>query len=86
MDAVDKAGRDKETAYVKLLKGIEQRRDIDKALFKNEARSSSDPRKAGKLLSYITNMELISASTTPNGRPGSQRFAVAQIQRRCDSH
>ena len=67
MDAVDKAGRDKETAYVKLLKGIEQRRDIDKALFKNEARSSSDPRKAGKLLSYITNMELISASTTPTG-------------------
>ena len=67
LDAVDKAGRDKETAYVKLLKGIEQRRDIDKALFKNEARSASDPRKAGKLLSYITNMELISASTTPTG-------------------
>ena len=67
LDAVDTAGRAKETAYVKLLKGIEQRRDIDKALFKNEARSSSDPRKAGKLLSYISNMELISASTTPTG-------------------
>ena len=67
LDAVDVAGRDKETAYVKILKGIEQRRDIEKALFKNEARSSSDPRKAGKFLSYITNMELISASTTPAG-------------------
>ncbi len=67
LDAVDKAGRDKETAYVKLLKGIEQRRDIDKSLFKNEAKSSSEPRKTGKLLSYITNMELISASTTPTG-------------------
>ena len=49
------------------MKGIEQRRDIEKALFKNEARSGSDPRKAGKFLSYITNMELISASTTPAG-------------------
>ena len=67
LDSVDRAGRDKETAYVKLLKGIEQRRDIDKALFKNEARSASDPRKAGKLLSYITNVSLISASTTPAG-------------------
>ena len=67
LDAVDKAGRDKETAYVKVLKGIEQRRDIEKALFKNEARSSSDARKAGKFLSYMTNLELISASTTPAG-------------------
>tara|TARA_R110002153_G_scaffold35081_4_gene104506 strand:+ start:1572 stop:2522 length:951 start_codon:yes stop_codon:yes gene_type:complete len=67
LDAVDKAGRDKETAYVKVLKGIEQRRDIEKALFKNEARSASDARKAGKFLSYMTNLELISASTTPAG-------------------
>jgi len=67
LDVVDKAGRQKETAYVKILKGLEQRRDIDKALFKNEARSSSDPRKAGKFLSWITNMSLISASTTPAG-------------------
>ena len=52
---------------MQILKSLEQRRDIDKALFKNEARSSSDPRKAGKILSYITNMELISASTTPTG-------------------
>ena len=34
---------------------------------KNEARSSSDPRKAGKLMSYITNINVISASTTPAG-------------------
>ena len=43
LDVVDKAGRDKETAYVKVLKGIEQRRDIEKSLFANEARSGSDP-------------------------------------------
>ena len=67
LDVVDKAGRDKETAYVKVLKGLEQRRDIEKALCKNEARSASDPRKAGKISSYITNVNLVSPSTTPTG-------------------
>ena len=67
LDVVDKAGRDRETAYVKVLKGIEQRRDVEKALFKNEARSGSDPRKAGKLLSYITNTVVEGATTTPTG-------------------
>lgn len=67
LDVVDKAGRDRETAYVKVLKGIEQRRDIEKALFKNEARSGSDPRKAGKLLSFITNTIVEGATTTPTG-------------------
>ena len=45
----------------------EQRRDIEKSLFKNEARSSSDPRKAGKLLSWITNTVVEGATTTPTG-------------------
>lgn len=67
LDSVDKAGRDKETAYVKVLKGLEQRRDIEKALCKNEARSASDPRKAGKISSFITNVSLVSPSTTPTG-------------------
>ena len=67
LDAVDKAGRDKETAYVKVLKGIEQRRDIDKSLFKNEAKSASDPRKTGKILSYLTNLVVEGATTTPTG-------------------
>ena len=57
LDVVDKAGRDKETAYVKVLKGIEQRRDIEKSLFKNEARSASEPRKAAKLITWITNVD-----------------------------
>jgi len=67
LDAVDLAGRTKETAYVKIAKSLEQRRDIEKALCKNEARSASDARKAGKLMSYITNINVISASTTPAG-------------------
>tara|TARA_B100000700_G_C15046840_1_gene858341 strand:+ start:1735 stop:2679 length:945 start_codon:yes stop_codon:yes gene_type:complete len=54
LDSVDKAGREKETAYVKVIKGLEQRRDIEKALYKNEAKSASDPRKAAKLVTWIT--------------------------------
>ena len=55
LDVVDKAGRDRETAYVKVIKGLEQRRDIEKSLFKNEAKSASDPRKTAKLLTWLTN-------------------------------
>lgn len=67
LDTVDKAGRDKETAYVKVLKSLEQRRDVEKSLFKNEARSASDPRKTGKFLSFITNTVVEGATTTPTG-------------------
>ncbi len=55
LDVVDKAGRDRESAMIKVLKGIEQRRDINKSLYKNEARSGSDPRKCAKLITWITN-------------------------------
>ena len=67
LDSVDRAGRDRETKYVQVLKGIEQRRDIDKSLFKNEAKSTSDPRKTGKILSYITNFSKVGATTIPAG-------------------
>tara|TARA_R100001079_G_C4447704_1_gene152030 strand:+ start:284 stop:1231 length:948 start_codon:yes stop_codon:yes gene_type:complete len=68
LDVVDKAGRDKETAYVKVLKGLEQRRDIEKSLCKNEARvASPEPRKTGKISSFMTNVSLVSPSTTPTG-------------------
>ena len=67
LDTVDKAGRDKETAYVKVLKGIEQRRDINKSLYKNEAKSTSEPRKAAKLLTYITNGDSPADMSFSNG-------------------
>ena len=67
LDVVDKAGRERETKYVQVLKGLEQRRDIEKSLFKNEARSGSDPRKAGKLTSWITNVSVESGSSAATG-------------------
>ena len=66
LDSVDTAGRAKESAYVKVIKGLEQRRDIEKSLFKNEAKSGSDPRKTAKLLTWITN----------GSKPGDMGFAA----------
>lgn len=57
LDAVDKAGRDKETAYQKILKAKELRRDIEKTLFAPQKRSTSDPRKAAVLQAWITNVD-----------------------------
>ena len=56
LDAVDKAGRDKETAWVKIIKGLEQRRDIEKSLTIDQAKSASDPRKAAALPAWMTNV------------------------------
>lgn len=79
LDVVDKAGRDKETAYVKVLKGIEQRRDIEKSLFKNEARSASEPRKAAKLINWITNVSAPSdmAAATGDGSDAADLTGTA---------
>lgn len=57
IDAVDKAGREKETAYQKVLKAKELRRDIEKTLLSPQARSGSDPRKAATLYAWITNVD-----------------------------
>ena len=67
LDAVDKAGRDRETAYQKVLKGLELRRDIEKYLHSDTARSGSDPRKAGTLSSWITNVDDASGTSAATG-------------------
>ena len=67
LDAVDKAGRDRETAYQKVLKGLELRRDIEKYLHSDTARSGSDPRKAGTLSSWITNVEDATGTSAATG-------------------
>ena len=80
MDIVDKAGRDKETAMVKVLKGLEQRRDINKSLYKNEASSSSDPRKAGKLITWISNVDApgdMAAAANGNGTAAADLTGTA---------
>ena len=57
LESVDKAGRERESAYQTVLKGLELRRDIEKSVGDtNVARSSSDPRKSASLLTWITNI------------------------------
>ena len=54
LDSVDKAGRDKEVVYQKVLKGLPNFvNDIEKYLHSDTARSGSDLRKAGSLSSGL---------------------------------
>ena len=57
LDVVDKAGRDREVAYQRTLKGLELRRDIEKYITDtNTARDgSSSTRKTASLITWITN-------------------------------
>jgi hypothetical protein len=56
LDAVDKAGREREHNYQKVLKALELRRDIDKMIGDTDVASSgSDPRKSASLSGWITN-------------------------------
>ena len=56
LDVVEKAGRDREVAYQKVLKSLELRRDIEKSIGDtDQARSGTDPRKSAGLTSWITN-------------------------------
>lgn len=56
LDSVEKAGREREMQYQRVLKSLELRRDIEKAIGDtNVARSGSDPRKSASLMTWITN-------------------------------
>jgi len=56
LDAVEKAGRDREVAYQKVLKGLELRRDIEHMIGNTDvARAASGPRKSASLTCWITN-------------------------------
>src|SRR6056300_1207739 len=68
LDAVEKAGRDREVAYQKVLKSLELRRDIEKAIGDTDvARSGADPRKSASLITWITNGSVGSGSTFSAG-------------------
>lgn len=66
MDAIDAAGREKESNYNKLLRGIEVRRDVEFTLMTDQAEVASGTRKTGALPSWISNNSF-GASHTANG-------------------
>jgi len=70
LEAVDKAGRAKETAYQKILKGKELKLDINKSLGIDQARAGSDPRKSAGLSSWITNVSVSAAGTASSAATG----------------
>lgn len=56
LDAVDSAGREREHNYQKVLKALELRRDIEKAIGDTDvARDGSDPRKSASLTCWMSN-------------------------------
>ena len=68
LEAVDKAGRERETQYQRVLKSLELRRDIEKAIGDtNVARSGSDPRKSASLMTWITNGSVGTGGTFATG-------------------
>ena len=57
LESVDKAGRERESAYQKVLKSLELGRDIEQSVGDtNVARSASDPRKSASLITWMTNV------------------------------
>ena len=68
LDAVDTAGREREHNYQKVLKALELRRDIEKAITDtNVARSGSDPRKSASLMTWMTNGSVGSTGSFATG-------------------
>ena len=68
LEQVDKAGRERETQYQRVLKSLEIRRDIEKMIGDtNVARSGSEPRKSASLRTWITNGSVGSGSTFSAG-------------------
>lgn len=65
LEAIDKAGRDGELAYQKILKGIELKRDVEFTILGNQSKSMTDPRALGSFPNYIaTTGSIVGGSTT----------------------
>ena len=71
LDVVDKAGRDKESTYQKMLKGLEVKRDLESTLLKNVARSGTDPRGMAGFPAWMVNgnfgADVLAAASSGDG-------------------
>ena len=67
MDSVNKAGRNREIAYQRVLKGLEIRRDLDAIISGAFAADGVDPRGLASMESWITNGSLGATGTFPTG-------------------
>lgn len=67
LDAVVTAGRDRETTYQALLKGLEIKRDVETSLVGNQIKKGTDPREMASFTSWITNGSVGATGTMPAG-------------------
>ncbi len=71
LDVVDKAGRDKESSYQKMLKGLELKRDLESSLLLNLAKSGTDPRVLAGFPAWMVNgnfgADVLAAASSGDG-------------------
>jgi len=67
LDSVVTAGRDRESTYQALLKGLEIRRDVEFSLVNSQIKKGTDPRELGSFATWITNGSVGATGTMPAG-------------------
>jgi hypothetical protein len=67
LDAVTTAGRERETTYQALLKGLEIKRDVEYSMVSNQIKKGTDPREMASFPTWITNGSVGATGTMPAG-------------------
>src|SRR5262245_52127168 len=67
LDAVVTAGRERESTYQALLKGLEIKRDVEYSLVGNQIKKGTDPRELASFTTWITNGSVGATGTMPVG-------------------
>lgn len=76
-EAIDKAGRDSEVAYQKLLKAKELRRDMELSYVIDNAYVSSGTRELASITSYLSNVSFSTAGSTSALAANNQNGSAA---------
>lgn len=85
LDAVTTAGRERESTYQALLKGLEIKRDVEYSLVGNQIKKGTDPRELASFTTWITNGSVGATGVMPVGdgsaaaTPGTDRALTLAI-------
>lgn len=71
LDSVVTAGRDRESTYQALLKGLEIRRDVEFSLTNPQVKKGTDPREMASFIAYISNIRGGGGAVVPPTGDGS---------------
>jgi hypothetical protein len=67
LDSVTTAGRERESTYQALLKGLEIKRDVETSLIGNQIKKGTDPREMASFTAWLTNGSVGATGTMPAG-------------------